>query len=139
VGKDADYGMMKAIGAALGIALLLKAFAFDFMIVEGVSMEPALQSGEIVVINRLAYGIVSPFPAKNGNRRYAVCWKTPQEGDIIVFWTPFGNLAVKRVSSLSVQEDSFIALGDNALQSYDSRSYGPVPFTGIVGKVAGKK
>ncbi|MDR1804329.1 MAG: S26 family signal peptidase, partial [Treponema sp.] len=33
----------------------------------------------------------------------------------------------------------FLALGDNTSQSFDSRSYGPVPNKNIIGKVLGIK
>jgi signal peptidase I len=123
----------KAVLAAFLVALFLKFFVFDFMLVEGMSMEPALVSGQVVMVNRLAYGIRSPFPAKDG-RRYLVRWRMPAENDVVVFWTPLGKLAVKRIYAL-LPEERFIALGDNSLQSYDSRAYGPAPLDNIVGKV----
>jgi signal peptidase I len=126
----------KAVLTAFITALFLKAFVFDFMLVEGESMEPALVSGQVIMVNRLAYGIRSPFPAKDG-RRYLVRWKAPSENDVVVFWTPLGELAVKRIFSL-LPEERFIALGDNALQSYDSRAYGPALIDSIIGKVLKK-
>jgi signal peptidase I len=123
----------RAVLAAFGAALFLKLFAFDFMLVEGASMEPALTSGQVVTVNRLAYGVRSPFPVKSG-RRYLARWKAPSENDVVVFWTPLGELAVKRIYLL-LPGERFIALGDNALQSYDSRAYGPVLFDNIIGKV----
>jgi signal peptidase I len=130
---DDSRAVAKAIIAAFIAALLLKSFVFDFMLVEGSSMEPALMPGQVVMVNRLAYGIRSPFLAGRGNR-YLVRWKMPEENDVVVFWTPLGALAVKRIYAL-VPGERFIALGDNALQSYDSRAYGPAPLDNIVGKV----
>ncbi|MDR1232227.1 MAG: signal peptidase I [Spirochaetaceae bacterium] len=123
----------RAVLAAFVAALVLKFFVFDFMLVEGESMEPGLVSGQMVMVNRLAYGVRSPFPVKSG-RRYLVRWKAPSENDVVVFWTPLGELAVKRIYSL-LPGERFIALGDNSLQSYDSRAYGPVLFDNIIGKV----
>jgi signal peptidase I len=123
----------KAMLAAFMAALFLKLFAFDFMLVEGESMEPALVSGQVVMVNRLAYGIRSPFPVKNG-RRYLVRWRVPSENDVVVFWTPLGALAVKRIAAL-LPEERFNALGDNSLQSYDSRAYGSAAIDDIIGKV----
>jgi signal peptidase I len=126
----------KAVLTAFVAALFLKFFVFDFMLVEGESMEPMLASGQVVMVNRLAYGVRSPFPVKSG-RRYLVRWKAPSENDVVVFWTPLGELAVKRIYSL-LPGERFIALGDNSLQSYDSRAYGPVLFDNIIGKVLKK-
>jgi signal peptidase I len=131
MGKGLTRRTARAVMAAFIAALFLKAFAFDFMLVEGVSMEPVLMSGQVLMINRLAYGIRSPFPAKD---RYLVRWKIPSEDDIVVFWTPLGDLAVKRIYAL-LPGRRFIARGDNVLQSYDSRAYGPVPVDNIIGKV----
>jgi signal peptidase I len=119
--------------AAFIVALFLKSFVFDVMLVEGSSMEPALIPGQAVMVNRLAYGIRVPFQA-NGGRRYLVRWSIPSENDVVVFWTPLGELAVKRISAL-LPGGRFIALGDNAPQSYDSRAYGPASLDTIVGKV----
>jgi signal peptidase I len=119
--------------AAFITALLLKSFALDIMLVEGSSMEPALWPGQAVMVNRLAYGVRGPFQT-NGGSRYLVRWNIPSESDVVVFWTPLGELAVKRISTL-LPGGRFVALGDNAPQSYDSRSYGPVALDAIVGKV----
>jgi signal peptidase I len=126
----------KAVLTAFVTALFLKFFVFDFMLVEGESMESVLRSGQVVMVNRLAYGFRSPFPVKSG-QRYLVRWKVPAKNDIVVFWTPLGDLAVKRIYSF-LPGERFIAFGDNALQSYDSRAYGPVPLDNIIGKVLKK-
>jgi signal peptidase I len=131
--SELNRNTVKAVAAAFIAALFIKSFAFDFMLVEGISMEPALTPGQVVIINRLAYGIRAPFLKKDGNR-YLVRWKTPAEGDMVVFWTPLGELAVKRVSAV-LRDGCFVATGDNSAQSYDSRAYGAVPLDNIVGKV----
>jgi signal peptidase I len=137
VGSWSNRGTVRAVLAAFIAALFLKTFVFDFMIVEGSSMEPVLMPGQVVMVNRLAYGIRAPFQAKGGNR-YLVRWNIPSENDVVVFWTPLDALAVKRISAL-LPGERFIALGDNSLQSYDSRSYGPASFDDIIGKVLTRK
>lgn len=125
--------MTKAILGAFAAALVIKLFLFDFIIAEGNSMEPAIHSGTVLVVNRLQYGFRIP-----GQPGYLMRWAEPRQGEMVVFYAPSGEIAVKRCGS-SAARDSFIAQGDNSLRSYDSRSYGPVPVDATIGKVLGKK
>ncbi|MCL2139287.1 MAG: signal peptidase I [Treponema sp.] len=118
---------------ALAAALIIKLFFFDFIIAEGDSMLPVIKNGSVLMVNRLQYGF--RFPGQSG---YLIRWGAPKQGDIVVFYTPSGTLAVKRCNSLNGNEE-FMAYGDNSLQSYDSRSYGPIPFDKTIGKVLGKE
>lgn len=156
------------ICVALGIliAVILKALAFDFFRVEGFSMSPEIQDGQIIFVNKLAYGFVNPFTAE-----IFLAWKKPEEDDIILYlyensWVVkrcvaiegapleyFGdseyNLIVgnKKIALDSIQyhrmrasekipQGYVLAIGDNCALSYDSRNYGFVPEKNIVGKVA---
>jgi signal peptidase I len=114
-------------------ALMVKGFLFDFMIAEGRSMLPAIEPGSVLVVNRLAYGITAPWTS-----RYLLRWGRPRAGDVVVFHTPRGEWAVKRCGTVS-EDQTFFALGDNSLESFDSRSYGPVPMDRVLGKVLGVK
>ena len=96
-------------------------------------MKPTIKNGAILVINRLQYGLRFP-----GQRGYLIRWGAPRPGDVVVFYTPDGQLAVKRCRELA-PGDQFIAQGDNSLQSYDSRSYGPIPVNNTFGKALGIK
>ena len=125
--------MTKAVLGAFAAALIIKLFLFDFIIAEGNSMEPAIHSGSVLVVNRLQYGL--RFPGQTG---YLVRWAAPRQGELVVFYAPSGDIAVKRCGSLT-GEGEFLAQGDNSLQSYDSRSYGPVPVDATIGKVLGKR
>jgi signal peptidase I len=120
-----------AMFAAFLAAVFLKCFFFDFMITDGRSMLPAIKPGAVLMVNRLAYGFRLP-----GSRGYLIRWGLPHTGDVVVFITPQGYTAVKRCE-LVTEERTFVARGDNSLESYDSRSYGPVPADSIVGKVMG--
>ena len=122
----------KAILAAFFVAFGIKLFLFDIMIAEGRSMEPAIPEGTVLLINRLAYGFRLPLA-----KGYILFWALPKKGDIIVFSGPGGHAVVKRCAE--IREGTFIALGDNALDSYDSRNYGTVPIEHILGKVVGRQ
>jgi signal peptidase I len=121
--------------------------------VDGNSMEPTLQNGEFVIVNKLAYKLGSP-----------------KTGDVIVFHYPRdpNQEYIKRVIGLSgdhvnimngqvyvddeilpepyiatpprykadwnVPEDSLFVLGDNRNNSSDSHNWGPVPMEYVIGK-----
>jgi len=119
----------KPVLLAIAVALVLKLFVFDFIVAQGYSMEPVIADGTILVINRLRYGIRLP------SNRYLVRWSQPKLGEIVVFFTPTGELAVKRC--ILIEGQSFYAHGDNLIASYDSRAYGKVPVDNIIGKVLG--
>jgi signal peptidase I len=123
--------MGKAVLGALATALVIKLFLFDFIMAEGNSMEPSIKSGAVLIVNRLQYGLRFPW-----RRGYLIRWAQPRAGEVVVFYTPSGELAVKRCTA-SIEGGGFIAEGDNSLQSYDSRAYGPVPADNAVGKVLG--
>jgi signal peptidase I len=125
--------MGKAILWGCLVALLMKFLLFDFMITEGLSMTPTIQPGAVLLVVRTAYGFRPP-----GAGSYLLRWATPKTGDVVVFFTPRGDTAVKRCGAM-VGEDTFFALGDNSRESYDSRFYGPVPVDHIIGKVLGVK
>ena len=123
--------MAKAILGAFVAAVIIKLFLFDFIIAEGNSMEPVIHSGSVLVVNRLQYGF--RFPGQPG---YLLRWAAPRQGEVVVFYSPTGDIAVKRCGG-AVDSGEFIAQGDNSLQSYDSRSYGPVSADATIGRVLG--
>jgi signal peptidase I len=128
--------------------------AFQSFVVEGVSMEPGLEGGQVILINKAAYWFGSP-----------------QRGDIIVFRAPKDpdRVFVKRVIGLPgeevriangtvyinnerllepdfIHEDRdfygpvtvpaghYFVLGDNRSNSSDSRKGWTVPEGDIIGK-----
>lgn len=81
------------------------------------SMEPTLDEGSYVIVNRWAY------------RR-----RTPREGDIVVLRHPREDrYLVKRVQH--VEGDRCFVMGDRDQGSVDSRTFGSVARDLIVGKV----
>ncbi|MDR0378176.1 MAG: S26 family signal peptidase [Spirochaetaceae bacterium] len=130
---DAPINTGRIVLFAFLTALIMKAFLFDFVIADGRSMVPAIAPGTVLVVNRLAYGVRLP-----GTRKYLLRWSLPKAGDVVIFFTPQGQLAVKRCGMI-MGEGNFFALGDNRLESYDSRSYGPVSSDSVMGKVMGIK
>jgi signal peptidase I len=125
--------MGRAVLLAFIAGVIIKLFMFDIMVTDGHSMSPTVKNGTIVVINRLQYGLRFP-----GQKTYLIRWASPRPGELVVFYTPSGERAIKRCETVS-DGNFFIAVGDNSLQSYDSRSYGPIPVENTIGRALGLK
>ena len=123
----------RAIIGAFFAALLIKILIVDFMIADGHSMVPTVNPGSILIVGRIYYGLRLP-----GRINYLFQWRIPKQGDVVVFYTPNGDIAVKRCAEI-LGGEMFYALGDNESQSFDSRNYGPVPTKNIIGKALGIK
>lgn len=121
----------RVVAAAFAATLILKIFVVDFVVAEGRSMLPAVKPGTVLLVNRVAYGLRNPFASS-----YLVRWALPRTGDVVLFRAPDGRLAIKRCGPYR-DEGAFMALGDNAEESHDSRNYGPIRADEVVGKAVG--
>jgi signal peptidase I len=138
-------------------AILIVTFGFQVARVDGFSMEPTLQDGDRLIVNRLAYRLADPRP-----------------GDIVMLYYPRNPamLFVKRVIAKEgdtirsedgtvyvndeplrddyvrdefrshddwgpqvVQEGYYLVMGDHRNISSDSRDWGQVPKRYIIGRV----
>lgn len=125
---------------AIVVFLILgRLFLFDAAIVDGRSMLPGLGSGDVVLIFKAAYGL------RNPSGGYFFLWGQPHHRDLVAAVRPdTGSLVVKRVwiedvlsgtdQGLSSRDTSFFLLGDNKYESIDSRAFGPVPMSNILGR-----
>jgi signal peptidase I len=116
--------LVVAVAALAVLARLLRGRApLARYAVEGNSMEPAYRAGDRVLVNRLAYRHHAPTP-----------------GEVVVLRDPerAGDYLLKRVASFPPHEPSVPGtvhvLGDNGADSRDSRRFGPVPLSAIVGR-----
>ena len=124
--------MGRAIILALIAGLIIKLFLFDFMITSGHSMDPTVKDGSVLIINRIKYGLRFPW-----QKNFLVRWSVPKQGELIIFYTPSGDIAIKRCQQ--IHEGLLSVYGDNTLNSYDSRVYGQIPVENVIGKVLGYK
>ena len=133
-GREARQGrIFRPALLALACALAIKLLFIDLMITQGRSMLPTLKPGSLLVVNKAAFGFRIP-----GAGIYLFHWSAPKPGDLLVFYTPLGERAVKRCHSIHDDGTLFVR-GDNDLESFDSRSYGLVPMDHILGKVVAHK
>ena len=90
--------------------------------VEGDSMLPVYAGGDQVLVNPHAWKHNPPEP------REIVLLEHPREP---------GLCLIKRISHID-QQGRFFVVGDNPSHSTDSRDFGPVEATCLLGKVVGK-
>lgn len=123
---------MAVTAAGVVLALAVRIFVLAACRIHSSSMVPALLPGDRVLVNRMAY-VLGPV----------------RRGDVVAFRRE-GRLIVKRCTAgpgdsvrtigsgfrLPAEgEQLWFLTGDNADSSYDSRMYGPVPASEIIGRV----
>ena len=68
---------------ALVLALVIRTFVIQAFKIPSGSMEPTLEVGDHLLVNKFIYGIKIPFISIN-----LFPWESPQRGDVIVFIYP---------------------------------------------------
>ncbi len=81
--KDEILEWIKALLIALAIILVVRWLAFNPFLVDGESMRPNFQDGEMIVVNKLIYE-----------------FRDPRRGEVIVFLAPEGKDFIKRIIAL---------------------------------------
>jgi nickel-type superoxide dismutase maturation protease len=90
----------------------------------------------LLPVRRFRVADTSMQPAlRPGDRLLVATWLPPRVGDITVFRDPewHSTYCVKRV--VAVTRQGLEVRGDNVNVSRDSRQFGPVPKTCVVGRV----
>lgn len=100
---------VRPLGLIFLIVAPVKSAIIDWNWVPSGSMKPTILEGELVLVNKLAYGLRIPF-----STHYLVRWNEPARGDVVVFLSPSDRTRlVKRV--VGVPRDS-IALQNDMLE-----------------------
>lgn len=154
--KAEIFSWIKLIATAFILAFVLKTFIFQIAFVKGPSMKPTLQQGQILIVSKLSYRIGNP---KRGE--IVVINDKLENKDLIkrVVGMPNEVLEVKEgavfindeilspdytdiptyengFEKSKTSEDEYFVLGDNRIESRDSRSntLGFVKRKSIIGK-----
>jgi signal peptidase I len=121
--------------------------------VDGYSMQPTLETGEFVIVSKLAYRLGSPkygdvivfhYPRDPKQEYIKRVIGLPgdhvqiKNGQVFVneqlIDEPYVAVAPAYQSEWTVPEKSLFVLGDNRNNSSDSHNWGPVPMDYVVGK-----
>ncbi|WP_314921341.1 signal peptidase I [Slackia exigua] len=151
--RRAARRFLVALGATALATYLLFGVLFGAALVEGSSMEPAYQDGDLVLFSRMdrTYAAGDVVLVGNGFRTDLIkrVIATPGQdvdlkgGSVLVDGMPLvepyavGATEAKQAVSLplSLAEDEYFVLGDSRDRSRDSRSFGPVERSRIDGRV----
>ena len=119
--------LVETAALTLLIFLVIR-FAAQSFRVDGQSMEPGLHTDEFVLVDKAAYLFQSP-----GDTVQTTSTEVIVDGQIL--HEPYINDASNpNDNTLKLGPDQFFVMGDNRNNSFDSRSWGPVNKSYIVGK-----
>jgi signal peptidase I len=81
--KSTTRDYVESIGAAILIALALRAVVLEAFKIPSSSMYPTLEINDHIFVNKFIYGVRIPFTTTK-----LVEWNTPRRGEVIVFMQP---------------------------------------------------
>lgn len=146
---------------ALGVAVGIRAFVVQTFFIPSASMEPTLLIGDRILVDKLSYrlhdvhrGDMVVFGRPPGERSsedikdlvkrvIGLPGETISSANGKVYidgkplkepWLPRGTVTTN-ITSFTVPRNDYYVLGDNRTNSQDSRYFGPIPQSLIVGRV----
>ncbi|MFC4076412.1 signal peptidase I [Salinithrix halophila] len=152
-GNDEAWEWVQALAIAVVLALIIRYFVLSPFSVAGPSMLSTLHNGDKVIVNKMIYLIRDPEPGE------VIVFHASEDKDYIkrVIALPGQTVSaqnnVVRVDGRSIEEpyidernrtadfgpvkvpkDHVFVLGDNRMNSSDSRELGPIPLDRLVGR-----
>jgi signal peptidase I len=151
--------IFKLMILALVVVIPFRLFIAQPFIVEGASMDPTFKSGQYLIVDKLSYQFKTPergsvliFKYPNNPKKFFIKRViglpgekvTIENGEVIItnkenpegfsVEEPYVRFSSDENFSLTLKETEYFVLGDNRLNSADSRVWGPVPEKNIIGR-----
>jgi signal peptidase I len=154
--RSALWEWIETIVIALILALVLRTFIVQPFEVHLSSMVPTLVEGDFILVSKLAYKLGTPqrgdvvvFPPPNGatndyvKRVIGLPGETIdiQDGIVKINGTPLaepwahGQTSGGRYNHIEIPQGTVFCMGDNRMNSSDSRNWGSVSISVLEGKV----
>lgn len=139
--RRAPFWMAVLVAVGFGLAMVRSSVASVYTF-RGHSMEPSFQDGQRVLVNLAAYDLRLPFSSQR-----LLATGTPRVGDVVLMVMPGSDvLLLKRVAAgpgetigdVTVPADHWYVLGDHRERSRDSRHFGVVPRSAILGRLVAR-
>jgi len=149
------FEIAKVVLISLAIILPIRMYLVQPFYVEGASMEPNFFQNEYLIINEISYRFEEPV------RGEVIIFKNPKDTKTYFIKRVIGlpgetvevqsgkvfinnkelkeeyieNFSTQSHEAQTLSETEYFLLGDNRINSYDSRTFGPVDKKFIIGKV----
>ncbi len=153
------YDFSKAATIVLAVGVIIHYFFLTVLVVRGRSMQPNYYDGQVVLVNKVIYEISSPkrgdvvamyFPGETEKhfikRVIGIPGDTVEVSNNKVYLNgeellePYlaDNTPTLPNSKRTLENNEYLVFGDNRTMSSDSRAWGTVPESFIIGRADGK-
>ena len=147
------------IGTSLLMVFLVRTFVAQPFVVNGASMEPTFHTNEYLIVDQLSYELGSPkrgeviifryplIPSRFFIKRVIalpgetikitgtkVEIKKQGEDTFFTLEEPYVEFEKESIIEMTLANDEYFVMGDNRMASLDSRSWGPLKESFVVGK-----
>lgn len=129
------HALFGSISTVFILVIVLNAYVVTFFRVDGHSMDPTLHDGQLLPVVLVGYVLEQP----RKNDIVIVQYEAGLQTRFVkrVLGVP-GDTVIVRDSPVVLKKDEYYVVGDNRNHSTDSRTYGPIKRSQIIGRLVGR-